>query len=291
MGYYKTGMSENARSLLYELKMPDRQFLWRLFLSSGVFMKRFMCVVCAIFMCIGCFAKTIRWHVGGSVYTTTCNSGDSVTPPTAPAKTGFNFQKWRIGYTRVQYLELPNKGGVIDTGYIPSNLTQIKMKVQFANVENGKGYLFGILPEGNHASKQSYEFFIYNTEMQVYYSGVRGSTIRMQNGDVVEMNWNKNILRLSINNTVYDEMLSASTFTAPYSLPLFSLRSSNTFPTSGAFQGKIYYFQIYENDVLVHDFIPVVDSNDVPCLFDRVTDTFFYNQGTGQFVAGPVVSE
>lgn len=289
MGYYKTGMSENARSLLYELKMPDRQFLWRLFLLFGGFMKRFIFVFCTIFICGVAFAKTIRWHVGDSVYTTTCNSGDSVVMPIAPTKTGYSFQKWRMGYNRVEYLELQNAGPVIDTGYIPSNLTQIKIKVQFTNIE--KGYLFGVYPDGNHESKQSYEFFIWNTATQVYYSGARWIPSKIQAGNIVELDWNKNILRLSINNVVSTNTFAASAFTLPYSLPLFALRSSNTFPASGAFQGKIYYFQIYDNDVLVRDMIPVVDSNGVACMYDKVTNEFFYNQGTGDFIAGPVVSE
>ena len=54
---------------------------------------------------------------------------------------------------------------------------------------------------------------------------------------------------------------------------------------------KIYYFQIYDNDTLVRDFVPVLDYNGVPCMFDKVTETFFYNQGTGDFIAGPIVAE
>ena len=46
---------------------------------------------------------------------------------------------------------------------------------------------------------------------------------------------------------------------------------------------KLYYCKIYENDVLVRDFIPVLDQNNVACLYDRVSKTFYYNAGTGTF--------
>ena len=46
---------------------------------------------------------------------------------------------------------------------------------------------------------------------------------------------------------------------------------------------KLYYCQIYENDVIVRDFVPALDSNNVACLYDRVSQTFFYNAGTGTF--------
>ena len=42
----------------------------------------------------------------------------------------------------------------------------------------------------------------------------------------------------------------------------------------------IYYFKIYDNDVLVRDFIPVLDSNKKPALYDKVEGKFYYNQGT-----------
>lgn len=46
---------------------------------------------------------------------------------------------------------------------------------------------------------------------------------------------------------------------------------------------RIYYFKIYQSDELVLDLIPVLDQDNVPCMYDKVTDTFFYNQGTGTF--------
>lgn len=49
---------------------------------------------------------------------------------------------------------------------------------------------------------------------------------------------------------------------------------------------RIYYFKIYQSDELVFDGIPVLDQDNVPCLYDKVTDIFFYNQGTGEFSYG-----
>lgn len=52
------------------------------------------------------------------------------------------------------------------------------------------------------------------------------------------------------------------------------------------FIGKIYYTQIYDNDVLVRDFIPVIDKNGRAGMYDKVEKEMYYNQGTGQFSAG-----
>lgn len=52
---------------------------------------------------------------------------------------------------------------------------------------------------------------------------------------------------------------------------------------------KLYKFKIYATDqiTLIRDFIPVKDKNDVVCLYDKVSKTYFYNAGTGTFTAGP----
>ena len=48
----------------------------------------------------------------------------------------------------------------------------------------------------------------------------------------------------------------------------------------------VYGFKIYEGTTLIQDYVPVLDSNDRPCLFDKVSKTCFYNQGTGEFLYG-----
>ena len=50
--------------------------------------------------------------------------------------------------------------------------------------------------------------------------------------------------------------------------------------------------KIYENDVLVRDFIPVKRKlDDEICMYDKVTKTFFTNGGSGTFKAGYGVTE
>ena len=49
---------------------------------------------------------------------------------------------------------------------------------------------------------------------------------------------------------------------------------------------RLYYFKIYEDETLVKDFIPVMDNNNVPCLYDKVEGKLYYNQGEGEFLYG-----
>ena len=53
---------------------------------------------------------------------------------------------------------------------------------------------------------------------------------------------------------------------------------------------RTIYRWIYEsNGVKIRDFVPVLDMNGTPCMFDKVEQKFYYNQGTGDFIAGPVI--
>ena len=55
-------------------------------------------------------------------------------------------------------------------------------------------------------------------------------------------------------------------------------------------QGKLYSFKMNDSG-LIRDFIPVKDKNNIVCLYDKVTEEFYYNAGTGNFTAGPVKEE
>ena len=62
----------------------------------------------------------------------------------------------------------------------------------------------------------------------------------------------------------------------------YSVRNN---PSAPGTKARLYWLKIYDsNGNLVRDFIPVLDKSNVPCLYDKVSKTYFYNQGTGQFL-------
>lgn len=77
-------------------------------------------------------------------------------------------------------------------------------------------------------------------------------------------------------NTAYTSNGQASIF-----------RTYNRTVYGAAATAKISILQIYENAVMVHNFIPCRrDSDDELGMYDLVSDTFFTNSGTGTFIAG-----
>lgn len=86
------------------------------------------------------------------------------------------------------------------------------------------------------------------------------------------------------NGTYYYTM--PKRITCAYPMYLFTLNENNS-PLNLYYIGcKIYEWKYWKNRVLTQHLIPVVDNNDVPCMYDTVSQTFFYNQGTGEFLYG-----
>lgn len=261
-------------------------------------MKRFMCVVCAIFMCIGCFAKTIRWHVGDSVYTTTtCNSGDSVTLPTAPAKNGHSFTRW-APYKQIEYLESTGTQW-IDTGINNINRRFLAPIIETTFQMTGSGDIDWFGTDSNILNWNIDN----NGEGKLYIRYGRGSQSQPvafitghDKQDLLFFNPKK--LRIGGTNAttpvyVNDVHVANIGTVAPDFYAMgdnIKMGAARTNERKAI--AKWYNFKISdENNSVLFDGIPVLDFNGVPCLFDMVTNEFFYNQGTGDFIAGPVVSE
>ena len=49
------------------------------------------------------------------------------------------------------------------------------------------------------------------------------------------------------------------------------------------FSFRLFSFKVLNGENIVSDLIPVLDRNNVPCLYDKKSKTFFYNEGSGTF--------
>lgn len=72
------------------------------------------------------------------------------------------------------------------------------------------------------------------------------------------------------------------TFSTGYPIYLFTLNDNGN-PDSRYIKGRLYSCQIYDNGILVRDYIPVLDFSGVACLYDKVGGSLYYNRGSGAF--------
>lgn len=89
------------------------------------------------------------------------------------------------------------------------------------------------------------------------------------------------------NGTIYldgiEQTIAKNNIYAPGSLGIAKdvyLFGTNREEEKRYFSGKIYRFFV-ENQI---DLIPALDKNGVPCMFDLISKSTFYNKGTGEFL-------
>lgn len=87
-----------------------------------------------------------------------------------------------------------------------------------------------------------------------------------------------------VNNIDYGEY-TPSSFSSPHEIYLFALNQQNS-PTQFG-NVTLRYFRIWDNDVLIRDFVPCYRISDGEIgLYDLVNEEFYTNDGTGTFEKG-----
>ena len=224
--------------------------------------------------------------------TTTCESGDDITLPTAPTKRGYTFMGWGPNYTPIEYLEATGTQ-YIDTGFnFPYLMTRYKIVLdfsvpqQFLGTWDLNGYGGGL--KGPYMGVQNQSKFVVGMASN-YSSNVSASLNTRYIQEMDMTNGKYKVTRVSDNTTLVDMTFPVytNTVTRPGFL-LFAFAEVNN-QVSSKNKNRIYSFKIYDNDTLVRDMIPVKDMNNVPCMFDKVNYQFYYNAGTGTFTAGPAL--
>ena len=260
-------------------------------------MKRFVLFLCAIFINIAAYAQTvdIDWIVDGDVYTqTTCQMGGNLVLPSAPSKPGYTFQGWKLTQlTPVEYLKSTGTQ-YIDTDYTFDNVLNARLvaDVSFngsANDWNGL-FLGGSTFGGPHIGLgKTDRKFAYAAGIGDQRTTVIGSfntryifDLNIPESTYVVSDINGNIL-VNLNSIVKQSRVDE------HSGILFGYYGN---PNTGDGPLKlramtIYSVKLYNNDVLVRDFRPVLDEDNIPCMFEKVEGKFYYNAGTGNFLVGP----
>lgn len=182
------------------------------------------------------------------------------------------------GYTDVDYIESTGTQ-YINTGFKPDQDTRIVCDFQLIST-SGWRTVFGVwsLSGGSYINAFTFlatsggVFSSYYGNSQVSFSADVYTTERY----IVDKNKNSCEVGTS---TVLN---TTSTFSQNNNLYLFS---GNTDGVASELSGvRIYSCEIYNNDTLVHNFIPCLNLNGKPCLYDTVTKQDYLNSGTGEFI-------
>ena len=264
-------------------------------------MKKLLVLLSALFICTVAVAHTIEWYVDGSLYqTTTCNSGDNVTPPTLAARYGYHLADWKVEYTKLEYIESTGTQ-YIDLGTTINSTDIFDIEVAWTYLGSNCGFFVSKEEtnwlQGRYIGIVHYDQQkgFYNRGVTVPYSGSMPTVLSPVVNEKNTIHWQPVTNQITFNGVIYTGASgcycqTTNSFTSANAPYIFATNQAGT--ATQFDYAKLYSFRRQNSSgVLLQDLIPVLDSNGVPCLFDKVTEQYFYNQGTGQFVAGPVLNE
>lgn len=197
-------------------------------------------------------------------------------------------------YQKVEYLQgsgmtASPTGPYINTSYkAVSENYKIKSKFTVANIVHNT-VLFG-----GGASTDIISAMMTSDSNLKFYVGsgsVSGALSPFLSGVDYEMECvaNNGTLTVTLNGTSRSGVYSGS-INKDYPLFIFANNSSGSAAQYSSL--KVYWFQIYDNGILVRDFVPCYRKSDnVAGLYDTAQGAFYTNAGTGTFAIGPEISE
>lgn len=179
----------------------------------------------------------------------------------------------------IEYLE---SSGIqwIDTGVEGGNASSVEIKISSQASSTVACFGSRVLS----GSSISRAFCMYLLDNGRAYFGYGTETYTTGGFRTGVMKLNKNVAMFN-GNTV--KTFSVSSFNSPSTFLIFASYTNNgTSIDNRMFDGKVYYCKIFNNDILVRDYIPV-RIGQVGYMYDKVSKQLFGNQGTGNFILGP----
>lgn len=182
-----------------------------------------------------------------------------------------------LGYTRVEYLESTGTQ-YIDTGYkaVPAT-TKFEVMFQCDDITDST-FIFGARPDTSATSQYTCATYKATSRIRQDWAGLSDFFTGITTTDkYIYTAYNNTI---TLNDTTVTGTITRSTNRLDYNFLLFTVNTGGT-ADSRRYVGKIYYAKLWDDGVLVRDFIPCLDIFGKPCLYDLVEHKTYYNQDSG----------
>ena len=190
------------------------------------------------------------------------------------------------GYVKLEYIESTGTQ-YIDTGFKPTFATHVKMDCTPFSQTDANACLFGSRRTSSSTGSDTFCAWTLRTGATVrsdyFGTNVTGSTSITNKRVVVDKN--RNVYSDGYNNLTNGAKTSGS---SSYPLYLFCCNDVGNAKYYKAI--RLYYCLVYNDDILVRNFIPCKNASGIIGLWDDVGQVFYENKGSGTFIAGPVVN-
>lgn len=226
-----------------------------------------------------------EWKTTGKVHSTTVETiADSKVGKTViygASETGDG--RLPSGYTELEYIESTGTQ-YIDTGFVPNDKTRATLDFEIGEISSTVG-MFGSRQSSSGSYADSYCVW-----------GISGNKIRSDFGETRNQSFDVSVnVRHSVdkngNATFLDGVekvvASESSFESPETMVLFAVKSGTSVSNFSSF--KFVSMKVYDDGLLVRDYVPCKDKGGQVGLYDLANSEFYGNRGSGSFVAGPEV--
>lgn len=191
--------------------------------------------------------------------------------------TGQFGTKEQYEYKRVSYIK-GDGASYIDTGIIPTTNAKIELVADMDFTTNGT--IFG---------SSTFMYCRFQATSKWLYARKRGTNdlsigtgyYEFKGKHTFVMDLTDTTNTITIDGINWENTIGSASTGTTSMLLLAGLNGNGGMYDIGV--GKIYSCKLWDGDTLVFDGVPALDLENTPCLYDNVTKTYFYNQGTGTF--------
>lgn len=178
-----------------------------------------------------------------------------------------------------------NRGPYIKTGIVPTKNT--KIQVTFACCGNVGGRVFG--SSGNNTTGY-FELIASSTDIVVFFTDLLRKELTTSSSlnsiHTVTLDATNNTAQLDDDNSISLTYNTSKPLGNGPEIGLFAsyIDDARPFHTGDI---RIYSCKIWQDDILVRDFIPVMETSNTNnvCMYDKVTKKLFENDGIGHFIS------
>lgn len=184
------------------------------------------------------------------------------------------------GYTELEYLRTPYNYSAtwIDTGFKPNGNTRFRIDAQegwnntcvfFCAEDSWRRRAYGLTTCRTYKGGE----VLYNNTVYTIFDYIPYERFVAEfSGDTVTV------------NGITAATIPHQNYSCNYNLYLFA--NSRGGATSDNHNVIIYSAKFWDNSTgeVIRDFVPVLDANGTPCMFDKVSRQCFYNQGKDKFL-------
>ena len=196
------------------------------------------------------------------------------------------------GYARVDYLESTGTQGLILDTIVPDDniATKIVFSLTNLNFDWSSNNHFVIAKYENNNKRyrpikitSGKQFQVQNSNASVLYS----KSIDLNKHTII---FNGENHKGYFDNTLFGSAIATSLAGHAGGGIGISAQSSisSTLETNSFTPMRLYELSFYDNSTneILGEFIPCLDKDNIPCLYDKVSKQTFYNRGTGEFLYG-----